>query len=803
MTDPDKINVSSAQSKENKIDKESDQITQEPSIISFDPENGMKVDLWVGYFNKICQENNKTYLCKIKNIAKFLKGSALTHYINSCLNVDNFDDLCCILTEQFIQPNIVNFSDFSQLKFDSKNSKLVDYFHQKLNYGRQLGFVPQLILEGLTDGLPTQLKQLVSIKAPNTPTEWFTITTKLLKMEDSSEPNPGMCNETKIIIRQPAPFTPRHNFNYKFQNSFTSQAPNNFRQNYHNSIRPCPNNYNNYSHNLHFQQRLPSSPCRMCTEIDIPNVYHWTQACPFYQPYFMTNIPITANVTSPCTEVPLGCFQNSQRGPNSSNEAPSPAQLQLLVSGYISTLPSLANLDNVYNPYSNINIVIDTGSTLSIISADTVKKLNLTRKSVNPIRVKQAHGTFQLTHICDIYLKVGQINKKIKLYIMDNPLPYIILGLPDCSLYKLLIDCDKNKIFQNGQIITNLHTNYNYMSLHIVENNNTSDNKVKVVNTSEEIFPPPTVNKLSEPVLSLVSEYSHVFAKNKYDVGKIRMEPPRINLTSDLPVSQRSYRTSATDEIEINKQIKNLLDASLIKESTSNYSSPVTLAYKRDENRKSRLCIDYRKINSLCKSEAEPLPRIDTLLDKLSTAKVFSTLDLASGYWHIPLHEQDKHKLAFVTTVGLYEFQVLSFGFKNAPAIFDRTIRRILNKHKFSNFACHYFDDIVVFSNSLEEHYDHLKQIFQMCKKENIKLKFSKCVFAQDKINFLGYEVKEGCISPDNHNIESIKKLQPSKNVKQLQGFLGSLNVYNKFIDSYAKIREPLNNLLKKDTPWQ
>ncbi|GBM16923.1 Transposon Ty3-I Gag-Pol polyprotein [Araneus ventricosus] len=174
--------------------------------------------------------------------------------------------------------------------------------------------------------------------------------------------------------------------------------------------------------------------------------------------------------------------------------------------------------------------------------------------------------------------------------------------------------------------------------------------------------------------------------------------------------------------------------------------------------------------------------------------------DLASGYWHIPLHEKDKEKSAFVTNEGLYEFQVLPFCFRNAPAIFNRIIRRILNKHKCSTFACHYFDDIGIFSNSLEEHYAHLEQIFKICEEEeNIKLKFSKCVFAKDKINFLGYEIKEGCITPDNHNLESIKKLQPPKNVKQLQGFLGSVNAYNKFIDSYAKIREPLNQLLKKD----
>ncbi|GBN27640.1 Transposon Ty3-I Gag-Pol polyprotein [Araneus ventricosus] len=186
------------------------------------------------------------------------------------------------------------------------------------------------------------------------------------------------------------------------------------------------------------------------------------------------------------------------------------------------------------------------------------------------------------------------------------------------------------------------------MSLHIQENtNNKVDNQNGIVNTSEEIFPTLIVKQLSPPILSLLSKYSHVFSRNKYDVGKIRTEPTRINLTSDLPVSQRAYRT--TEEVEINKQVKNLLAAGLIKESNSCYSSPVTLAYKRDEMRKNWLCIDYRKLNAICKSYAEPLPRIDTLLDKLTNAKIFPTLDLALGYWHIPLHEKDKEKLAFVT----------------------------------------------------------------------------------------------------------------------------------------------------------
>ncbi|GBM49560.1 Transposon Ty3-I Gag-Pol polyprotein [Araneus ventricosus] len=204
-----------------------------------------------------------------------------------------------------------------------------------------------------------------------------------------------------------------------------------------------------------------------------------------------------------------------------------------------------------------------------------------------------------------------------------------------------------------------------------------------------------------------------LFSKDKYDVGTLRVEPQRIVLNSDLPVSLRPYRTAPVEEQEIKSQVEKLLQAGLIKESNSPYSSPVTLAFKRDEGKKSRLCIDFRKLNALCKSDSEPLPLMDSLLDKLSKAKIFSSLDLASVYWHVPIHPKDTEKLAFCTNFGLYEWCRLPFGLKVAPAFFNRLIRRILTKYKI-DFACNFFDGIIVCSSSELEHWKHLKTIFEI-----------------------------------------------------------------------------------------
>ncbi|GFX62989.1 retrovirus-related Pol polyprotein from transposon 412 [Trichonephila clavipes] len=148
------------------------------------------------------------------------------------------------------------------------------------------------------------------------------------------------------------------------------------------------------------------------------------------------------------------------------------------------------------------------------------------------------------------------------------------------------------------------------------------------------------------------------------NLSQFRFEPQRIILKSDLSVHLSPYRTSPILEKEIKGQVEKLLQDELIKERNSPYSATVTLALKRDEGKKTRLSIGFRKLNALCKANSEPLPIMDSLLNKLALAKFFSTLDLASGYWHVPIHRKDTEKLAVCTNFGLYEWCRLPFGIK-------------------------------------------------------------------------------------------------------------------------------------------
>ncbi|GFV45726.1 retrovirus-related Pol polyprotein from transposon 412 [Trichonephila clavipes] len=209
------------------------------------------------------------------------------------------------------------------------------------------------------------------------------------------------------------------------------------------------------------------------------------------------------------------------------------------------------------------------------------------------------------------------------MYVVDHTLLYLILGLPELSKFNLTIDCSHLQIKQNGNIVNkiNKYKNERKYSLHINEETYVPPPHSQI-SEDQNVLPQIVIDNKCE-LREILSHYDSIFSKDKYDVGQLRVEPQRIILKSDLPVHLRPYRTSPTQEKEIKGQVEKLLQAGLIKESNSPYSAPVTLAFKRDEGKKTRLCIDFRKLNALSKADSEPLPIMDSLLDKLARAKYF------------------------------------------------------------------------------------------------------------------------------------------------------------------------------------
>ncbi|UYV78640.1 K02A2.6-like, partial [Cordylochernes scorpioides] len=214
---------------------------------------------------------------------------------------------------------------------------------------------------------------------------------------------------------------------------------------------------------------------------------------------------------------------------------------------------------------------------------------------------------------------------------------------------------------------------------------------------------------------TLLQRYNHIFTQNKFGVPCLKIPQVRIHTNSDKVITIRPYCVPICDQQEFRNQVQQMLENGIIEQSFSPFSSPVTLVTKR--NKTKRFCIDYRKVNELISSDAHPLPRIEDILDRLAWDKYFSTADISSAYWQVPIHPDSRPLLAFATLEGLYQPTRLPFGLKTSPQIYERAMSPILQRHGLDCVA-HYFDDFIIFSNTLEEHQNHLRQFFAFCEED-------------------------------------------------------------------------------------
>jgi hypothetical protein len=317
----------------------------------------------------------------------------------------------------------------------------------------------------------------------------------------------------------------------------------------------------------------------------------------------------------------------------------------------------------------------------------------------------------------------------------------------------------------------------------------------------EEIFCDDSVGEDNiRRLQKLVVEHRECFARNVSEVGRTELVEMKIELSKKEVVESKPYRLPYAQRTVVNDAVQELLSAGVIRESTSEYASPVLLVKKKTGEE--RLCVDYRRLNAITKKEHAVVAQIEEQLDQLAGNNYFTTLDLACGYYQVPVAEESKHLTAFVTNEGLYEFNRVPFGLVNAPAVFTRMmkiIERRMRPHRISV----YMDDILIPSKTIEEGFQKIEAFLKILKEEGLTLRLKKCRFFQRKVEYLGYEVTPEGVRPGKVKTAAVENFKRPTNVHEVRQFCGLASFFRRFIENHAALAKPLTRLLRKDEEFK
>jgi Reverse transcriptase (RNA-dependent DNA polymerase) len=254
---------------------------------------------------------------------------------------------------------------------------------------------------------------------------------------------------------------------------------------------------------------------------------------------------------------------------------------------------------------------------------------------------------------------------------------------------------------------------------------------------------------------------------------------------------------SREESIEAKKQLDELIAKGKVQPSRSESAAPTLFVLKGDGSK--RWCMDLRMLNNVTITDANQAPLQETAKEKLQGKKYFTKIDMRDGYHHLRIRKGDEHKTAFLTEFGLYEWKVMCFGLKNAPAEFARFMNN--NLHDYINdFVAVYFDDIIIFSDDLATHWRHVRKVLQRLREKGINLKLKKCAFASKEVPYLGHMINGDTSRMQEEKLKAILDWPTPSKIKDIEGFRGLAGYYRQYIDKFSDRMRPLNERIRTRT---
>jgi len=466
------------------------------------------------------------------------------------------------------------------------------------------------------------------------------------------------------------------------------------------------------------------------------------------------------------------------------------------------------------------SFLVDSGASRDFINVAFAKKHRLHLSNLQrPLRIRLADGTLSATtlELQDAVVQLSPDVSYVSSFVSTSLHDYDgILGKPFLSKINPHIEWSTNSIIspfflpgnvpQSSPVQIHLITAKRMNKLIAKHHDDIELFTCKVTQVADTspapnpFFPATTLSPANQESLHRLLYSTH---RSTFDEPtSVTTTGPyhRINLQpGSTPPKHHVYRMSPAELQELQKQLEIYLEKGWIRPSISEYGAPILFARKADGSL--RLCVDYRSLNAQTIKDSGPLPLTSELFDQLHGAKYFTSLDLHSGYHQCRIHPDDIHKTAFKTRYGTYEFTVMPFGLTNAPAAFSRLMASVLRPF-LDRFAVCYLDDVLIYSKTQEEHLQHIQQVLAAFDAANLKVKLSKCSFAQESTRFLGYIVSSKGLSVDPKKVSAVADWPLPQDITSTRSFLGFVGFHRRFIRDFAKIASPLTDLTRSTVPF-
>lgn len=436
-------------------------------------------------------------------------------------------------------------------------------------------------------------------------------------------------------------------------------------------------------------------------------------------------------------------------------------------------------------------VMIDTGATISCIPEfGSIIKNSRTKLEKANVEVNLANNAIKkLNKKFQAILRPAGSTKKprvVQLYVQNN--------VRDIFGYQALIGLNHLKLFE-------LDINIKNGVIHIYHDNmligqespdlKSSIAGLRLVTKQLERTNDPKIDKI-------LNRFDSVFAD--IDEKPIRGKPMRFYTVHQRPIFAKQRHYNEQEVLEMKTHIHTLLDKGIIEPTNSGYAATSRIIPKK--NGTGRLVVNYIPLNAATYRDSYSLPHITDILGILQGKEYFTTMDCAQGFYQIQVDPHDRHKTAFSTPIGNFQFIRCPFGARNSCAMFQSEMNRIFSDGLYTKCVI-YVDDILVFGKTREEHDKNLEWVLSRCEEYHVKIKLEKCYFAKKEVKYLGFLISGDCIRPIPERVDTLQKAKAPRDKTELRSLIGKLNFYSRFIPNYSRSLEPLRALLLKNKDYQ